>query len=168
MEPVIEITASLIALIISIALGIFSMIYMVRNSPRRLTLIIHGLVFLGSLIGVISIITNIFSGFIKYGFVIDGDIYQFGWPFPLLLLFSGYLTIHLLRKDNFAEKWKYALGLSSGMIIASVLFFIFLVMLSFVFQWDGLGVGIMFLLIFMGSSVLSILLGIIGFFIDKS
>ncbi len=166
LQNTIEAVTSLFFLLLSIVIGIFLMVYMIRKSPRMPHLIIHGLIFVGSIIGMILILINVISSLITRGSIVGIDLYL-GWPLPLLLIFSGYITINLIYKENFSKKWKYVLGLSSGMIITSLLAFIFMMILSIIFQWDGLGVGIMSYLILMAGTVLSIILGIIGFFIDK-
>ncbi|MBM3206784.1 MAG: hypothetical protein FJZ43_04145 [Candidatus Staskawiczbacteria bacterium] len=158
----------IISLIVSLIVGIVLMVFMIKNSPKIPNLIIHGLVFLGSVIWFISMIFGLLFQFVKYGSIPDPDIIEIGWPSILLLLFSGYLTFNLIKKQNFAEKMKYALSLSSGGIIASVLAILSVIAIGFIFNLDGLGVGLMGILIFTVGAVGSFILGIIGFFIDKS
>ena len=157
-----------ISLIVSLIIGIMLMVFMIRNSPKMPNLIIHGLVFLGGAIWFISMIFGLLFQFIKYGGIPDPDIIEIGWPSILLLLFSGYLTFSLIKKHNFAEKMKYALSLSSGGIIASVLAILSVIIIGTMFNLDGLGIGLMGILIFTIGAIGSFILGIVGFFIDKS
>ncbi len=158
----------IVAVIASLLIGIFLMVFMIKNSPKIPNLIIHGLVFFGSVIWFVSMIFGLLSQLVKFGGIPDPDIIEIGWPFLFLLVFSGYLTFNLIRKQDFAEKMKYTLSLSSGGIIASVLAIIFMIFIGSIFNLDGLGIGLMGILIFTIGVVSSLILGIIGFFIDKS
>ena len=153
----------LILVIFSLAIGISSMVFMIKNPQRILNLIIHGILFLGGLIWFISIILML----IKYGKIQDYDIIEWGWPLVIPVLLSGYLTFNLIKKEDFAERTKHAFGLSSGWIIFSFLALISLIIISFYFELDPLGVSIFGLLIFMIGIIGSFILGIIGFIMDK-
>jgi len=158
----------IISLIISLIAGIFLMVFMIKHSPKIPNLVIHGLVFLGSVIWFISMIFGLLFQLVKYGSIADPDIIEIGWPSILLLLFSGYITFNLIKKQNFAERMKYALSLSSGGIITSLLAIIPVIVIGGIFNVDGLGIGLLTILIFTIGVVGSFILGIIGFFIDKS
>ncbi len=157
----------IISLIVSLIIGIILMVFMIRNSPKIPSLIIHGLVFLGSVIWFVSMIFGLSSQLVNGG-ISDPDIIEIGWPSILLLIFSGYFTYSLIKKENFEKKMKYSLSLSSGGIIASVLAILSVIAIGFIFKVDGLGVGLMGILIFTVGAVGSVILGIIGFFIDNS
>ena len=157
----------IIALIISTAIGIISMIFMIKRSAKIPNLIIHGLIFLGSIIWLIMMIFNFTSQHITSGSVVDPDMIEIGWPLLFGLVISGYFFFGLIRKKDFAEKRKYTLGLSSGGIITLILGEISMITISIIYQFDGLGVGLLAILLFTVGIVTSVVLGLIGYFIDK-
>jgi hypothetical protein len=156
------------SMIVSLLIGIFLMTFMIKHSAKIPNLVMYGLLFIGSIVWSIFMIFSLLFQFLKYGGIPDPDIIEMGWPFFILLVFSGYLTFNLIKKEDFAQKMKYTLSLSFGGIIASVLAILSLMTIAFIFSLDGLSVGILGILIFAVGSIGSFILGIIGFFIDKS
>jgi hypothetical protein len=160
----------IILLIVSLVIVIFLMVFMIKHSPKMPNLIIHGFVLLGGVIGFISIIFELFSHYILYGGIDLGIIVMIvkGWPLIFLLFFSGYLTWNLIRKENFTIENKYALSLSSGGIIFFILSIISWFIYVYFLPTSGWGAELVVILILIAGALISSILGIIGFFIDKS
>ena len=155
------------SLIFSLIIGIALTIFMIKSSSKKIALFIQGLLFLGSLIWFISMIFSLFSQLIRFGGIPDPDIIENGWPILLLLIISGYFIFSIIRKENFTKKMKYTLGLFSGAITTSILAIISLFVIGIIFQQDVLGISIMFMIMLFFGGIGSIVLGIIGFIIDK-
>ena len=143
------------SLIISLIIGIITMVLMIKHSPKIPSLIIYGLIFLSTLIWFFSTI-----------FTFDGDTIE-GLPFFLLFLLSGYFTFGLIKIEKFANKMKYALSLSTGVIITSVLAILFSIVIGVIFRLDPLGTGLFAILIVAAGAIGSFILGIVGFVIDR-
>jgi hypothetical protein len=155
------------SLIFSLIIGIALTIFMIKSSSKKIALFIQGLLFLGSLIWFISMIFILFSQLIRFGGIPDPDMIQHGWPILLLLFISGYFIFSIIRKENFTKKMKYTLGLFSGAITTSILAIISLLVLGTIFEQDVLGIYIMVMIILLFGGIGSVVLGIIGFIIDK-
>lgn len=158
-----------ILIIISILIGIFSIIFMIRKSPKIPNLIIYGLMFLLSIVYFITVISKYFINVAKFGWIVELDFIGSALLAFLVIIFSGYLIYSLIKKENFAKRRKYALSLSSGGIISSLLVIFSLIVLSIIFP-NVTGEGAIYLMLFtvVIGSVGSIILSIVGFFIDKS
>jgi hypothetical protein len=152
---------------VSLVIGIFLMVFFIRKPSRKLHLIIHGLTFFGSLIVISYIVFDMILQLARYGeYITSGWSTETGWPFLFLLILSGYIFFNL-RKEGFATRKKVTIGLSSGMIIISVLSITFLLLWNPVFDLDGLVFGILTFFMILLGTVGSFILGMVGFLIDK-
>jgi len=133
---------------------------------RKVALVILGLASLAGIISIISAIYLIFVQLITIGYIGDPDPIQFNiWiVFPTIL--AIYLTFKLWKDQTFYERYKLTVGFATwGIIItvlASLLWTIFFVLNS----QEGFGILISIGILIMGS-VASLVLAIIGWFIDR-
>jgi hypothetical protein len=161
----------LLSMIISIVISIFITRWMIKKSFRLPHLILYGLVFIGVVIYLLYIL---FSGNLQYLYL---DPLEEAWSI-LLLIPTSLLLYGLIRKENFEKKWKYSLNLFFGGIIfilsglVLLAFFGFIGGLLFVGnETSEFSLGFAFVAAFLlplVGTIASLILGIVGFFIDLS
>ena len=149
----------IISLILSLIIGVFLMVFFVKKPSKIPHAIIHGLLFLVSLVWAII-------AFFSYSLqkeLIDWDIIWAGFPLIGFLLISGYSIFGLFKDKGFVEKRKYMAGLSSGTLLIFLIAIVFTLLLSPLYR-DPIGIFV-FILVPIGL-VASFIMGVIGFFID--
>jgi MFS family permease len=154
---------SILFIIISLIIGIISTIYIIKNPSKKMSIILYCLIFSGCLLW--SFI--LFFQFIKYGTISEFSSIDGGMSTFLLLTFSGYILYNLIKKQDFLEDRKFTIGLSSGMIIASLLAIFSFLVIGYSFGLEILGIKIINIVLLTMGAIASFILGIIGFFIDK-
>ncbi|MCK4650340.1 hypothetical protein KAT36_03855 [Candidatus Pacearchaeota archaeon] len=159
-----------ILFIISLIISTFITISMVNKNPLILNLIIHSIVLLGSaIISVINSFDTIRCLFSQYCSTTSLGLFYFV-TFPSLFL-SLFIVWNLGWKKEYENK--YCVNMSSGVIILSLLFWIFAFISEMIIQPGGdyslfpAYFAILLLIVPIGLS-LYFIFGIIGLFIDKS
>jgi len=133
---------------------------------RKLAITITGLV---SLIGIIILIIttfNILTQLINLGQIADPDSLEINIQIILPTIFVCYLFYNLWKKPEFYERYKLTTNLTIGgiilTIIIGILFFIYLI----ISKADLMGLLVLIAILILGA-IISFILGIIGFILDK-
>lgn len=152
----------------SVAVGIIITVFLVRKGSFIPSFILHGLLFLSSIIWLISAIVSSVAQWARLGGVVDPDVWEIGWPFIVFFFVSGYIIWNLIRqKREFSKKYRYALGLSTGFIITTLLGLLTTVVAAFFMEWDGLGFGLAVVFMFLLGSIATFIGVIVGLVVDK-
>ncbi len=156
-----------ILLIISLIISLFITIFMINKNPLVPNIIIHSIVLLGSaIISVTNTFDTIRCLFSQYCSTSPIGLFFFV-AFPSFFL-SLFIVWKLVWKKEYGNK--YSTNMSSGVIILSLLFWIFAFISEIIIQprYDlPAFFGLALLIVPIGLS-LYFILGIVGLFIDKS
>lgn len=128
---------------------------------KYLHIFINTILFLLSLVAIVYTLGII----IKKGFDVDALV---GWPFVLLLLYSGYLAINLIKKKEFENKMKHTLNFTSfSLIIFTALILLTMFLASTTDGETSIGYRFLGYFVFVAGALITFILGLIGFFLDK-
>src|SRR3989344_3292411 len=160
-------TLMILSFFFSLFIGFLCSYFMIKKSPRIPNLIIYEIIFLGSLIWLVSMIVGFSLQYSGLGNIVDSDFLILRWPSIPLLILSSFFLWGLLKKENFAQKMKYTLNLSSGSLIAFFLAILFWIIIGFAFKVDGFIIGMQTLFYVIVGTIISLLLATIGLSIDQ-
>lgn len=151
--------------------------------PKKVYLFVHGFVLLVGAIGILGLLFGIFIQIIGFGTIhglVQFDVDQLIFlPFVFLFIYSGYSTYGLIRKEDFENKWRHTFKFASYSVVFFATIIILLNVITLLatsmfgqsleggggLEWIGL-IYLAYLIFFFGSA-LTIILGIIGFLIDR-
>ncbi len=132
---------------------------------RKFALAILGLASVGGLLILISSIISITSSLIRRGIVVDTDHYINIWiVLPVVLL--CYLTYKLWSDPRFYNRYKTTVNMATWTIIITVVLALLMTLVLIVTKSDPMGLLMVGTVLLMGA-VLSFILAIIGFMIDR-
>jgi len=174
----VSIVVYFVALILSLLIGYKLSKNIKGRWGNKIPLILHGLIFLGSVIWFVSMIVIFASQYTRLGGVPDPDMIEIGWPLIFPLVFSGFIFFSLLKRKGSNKEYsrmEHYLSMSLLTFIFACIANIFLNIIFGLLLWVffgylgeyGLGVILSIGVLFLFGIVFSYFMGLIGFLVDK-